>query len=164
MGSSPAFFYSDLYARWEDGNWSATAIDFAADRPDWAGLSELQERSMRWQFAMFFNGEDVVTDNLSPTSTPPHGRAVVADPDVERFEGLPLDIERGASRTLSGVAHDEWRLTNQLLEAYAPRVRSAPSPPDDLLELVAWAEETRNAMGALESLAAIFAIRRDLPR
>jgi ribonucleotide reductase beta subunit family protein with ferritin-like domain len=58
--------YEDLYRRWEAGNWRATEIDFSRDREGWDGLSEIQQKSMRWQFAMFFNGEDAVADNLSP--------------------------------------------------------------------------------------------------
>ena len=58
--------YEDLYARWEQGNWSAGEIDFSGDHEGWDGLTDLQRRSMRWQFAMFFNGEDAVTENLSP--------------------------------------------------------------------------------------------------
>ena len=27
--------YADLYARWERGNWQATAIDLSADRQQW---------------------------------------------------------------------------------------------------------------------------------
>jgi hypothetical protein len=58
--------YEDLYSRWEQGNWSANEIDFSRDREGWQAVTELQRRSMRWQFSMFFNGEDSVTDNLSP--------------------------------------------------------------------------------------------------
>src|SRR4051794_2205450 len=58
--------YEDLYSRWEQGNWSVGGIDFSGDRDGWDGLTDLQRRSMRWQFAMFFNGEDAVTENLSP--------------------------------------------------------------------------------------------------
>jgi len=58
--------YEDLYARWEKGNWRAHEIDFGRDRPDWEALSDIQRRSMRWQFSMFLNGEDSVADNLSP--------------------------------------------------------------------------------------------------
>ena len=58
--------YDDLYSRWEQGNWSANEIDFSGDREGWESVTDLQRRSMRWQFAMFFNGEDAVTDNLSP--------------------------------------------------------------------------------------------------
>ena len=58
--------YQDLYARWEQENWRATEIDFTQDRRDFEDLTELQRRSMRWQFAMFFYGEDSVADNLSP--------------------------------------------------------------------------------------------------
>ncbi len=58
--------YADLYSRWEESHWRATEIDFGRDRRDWEALGELQRRSMRWQFAMFFNGEDSVASNLSP--------------------------------------------------------------------------------------------------
>jgi hypothetical protein len=44
----------DLYARWEEGNWSASAIDFVKDRRDWSECS------------MFLHGEDAVAENLSP--------------------------------------------------------------------------------------------------
>ena len=59
--------YEDLYARWERGNWSATELDFTQDRVDWhEGFSDLQRRAALWNYAMFFHGEDSVTDNLSP--------------------------------------------------------------------------------------------------
>src|ERR687888_1785553 len=59
--------YADLYARWERGNWSATAIDFAADREQWnSAFSELQRRAALWNYSMFFHGEDAVADDLSP--------------------------------------------------------------------------------------------------
>jgi 1,2-phenylacetyl-CoA epoxidase catalytic subunit len=58
--------YEDLYRRWEEGNWRATAIDFSRDREGWESLSEIQRRSALWTYSMFFYGEDSVTDNLSP--------------------------------------------------------------------------------------------------
>jgi ribonucleotide reductase beta subunit family protein with ferritin-like domain len=58
--------YEDLFARWERGGWSATELDFGADRGDWERLSEIQRLSMRWHFAMFFKGEDSVAEHLSP--------------------------------------------------------------------------------------------------
>jgi ribonucleotide reductase beta subunit family protein with ferritin-like domain len=59
--------YADLYARWEQGNWSATEIDFAVDREQWAdALTDLDRRSALWTYSLFFHGEDSVTDNLSP--------------------------------------------------------------------------------------------------
>ena len=58
--------YDDLYRRWEAGNWRASEIDFSADREGWEGLSDIQRRSALWIYAMFFFGEDAVTDNLSP--------------------------------------------------------------------------------------------------
>ncbi len=58
--------YDDLYRRWEQGNWSASSIDFSADRDGWSALSEIQRKSALWIYSMFFYGEDSVTDNLSP--------------------------------------------------------------------------------------------------
>ncbi len=58
--------YDDLYRRWEQSNWSATELDFDADREGWAALSELQRRSAMWIYSLFFYGEDSVADNLSP--------------------------------------------------------------------------------------------------
>src|SRR5918994_5198191 len=59
--------YADLYARWERGNWSATELDLTQDRIDWRErLTEEQRRSALWLYALFFHGEDSVTDNLSP--------------------------------------------------------------------------------------------------
>jgi ribonucleotide reductase beta subunit family protein with ferritin-like domain len=59
--------YDDLYGRWEQGNWSATAIDLAADRQQWqTQFSDLERRATLWTYALFFHGEDSVADNLSP--------------------------------------------------------------------------------------------------
>jgi hypothetical protein len=59
--------YENLYARWEQGNWRATEIDFATDREHWnSTFSELERRAAMWTYSMFFHGEDSVADNLSP--------------------------------------------------------------------------------------------------
>jgi hypothetical protein len=59
--------YDDLYARWERGNWRATEIDFAEDRLHWdERFSDLERRAALWNYALFFWGEDAVTDGLSP--------------------------------------------------------------------------------------------------
>jgi ribonucleotide reductase beta subunit family protein with ferritin-like domain len=59
--------YEDLYARWERGNWSATGIDFTADREQWhSDFSELERRAALWNYSMFFHGEDAVADDLAP--------------------------------------------------------------------------------------------------
>jgi ribonucleotide reductase beta subunit family protein with ferritin-like domain len=59
--------YEDLYARWEQSNWSATEIDFSVDREQWhEQLTELERRAALWTYSMFFHGEDSVADNLSP--------------------------------------------------------------------------------------------------
>jgi hypothetical protein len=59
--------YTDLYARWEKGNWRATAIDFTEDRRQWhEEMTEFERRAALWNYALFFWGEDAVTDGLSP--------------------------------------------------------------------------------------------------
>src|SRR4051794_34541073 len=62
--------YDDLYRRWEQSNWQATAIDFSADRDGWAGLTEVQRHSALWIYSMFLYGEASVTDTLPPYIDP----------------------------------------------------------------------------------------------
>ncbi len=59
--------YDDLYGRWEQANWSATAIDMRTDREHWVErFGDMERRATLWTYAMFFHGEDSVADNLSP--------------------------------------------------------------------------------------------------
>jgi len=59
--------YTDLYARWEKGNWSASEIDFSQDKLDWQNrLEPIQREAAVWQYSLFFWGEDAVADTLSP--------------------------------------------------------------------------------------------------
>ena len=59
--------YTDLYERWEKGNWRATEIDFSVDREHWRErFTEVQRRAALWNYALFLHGEDSVADNLSP--------------------------------------------------------------------------------------------------
>ena len=59
--------YEDLYARWEQGNWRATEIDFSLDRAQWENdFTDLERRGALWTYGMFFHGEDAVAENLSP--------------------------------------------------------------------------------------------------
>src|SRR5436305_4337535 len=69
LGSRPtdAISYTDLYARWERGNWRSTELDFSRDRQDWTGrLTDTQRRGALWKYSLFLHGEDSVADNLSP--------------------------------------------------------------------------------------------------
>src|SRR6266581_6772368 len=69
LGSLPtdAISYTDLYARWERGNWSATELDFSEDARQWREeFTEFERRAALWNYCMFFYGEDSVADNLSP--------------------------------------------------------------------------------------------------
>jgi Ribonucleotide reductase, small chain/SCP-2 sterol transfer family len=62
-----AVSYDDLYRRWEAGHWRATGIDFTRDAEQWADeFSDLERRAALWNYALFFWGEDAVTDGLSP--------------------------------------------------------------------------------------------------
>ena len=58
--------YSDLYARWEKGNWSATDIDFTVDKEHWAALSDFERHAALWNYTLFFHGEDIVATDLAP--------------------------------------------------------------------------------------------------
>src|SRR5690242_13974057 len=59
--------YTDLYARWERGNWRATDLDFTVDREHWRErFTDVQRRAALWNYALFLHGEDSVADNLSP--------------------------------------------------------------------------------------------------
>ena len=59
--------YTDLYERWEKGNWRSTEIDFAEDRRQWNEVfTGLERRAALWNYSLFFHGEDSVADNLSP--------------------------------------------------------------------------------------------------
>jgi hypothetical protein len=59
--------YTDLYERWERGNWRATDIDFTVDKTHWGErFTDFERRAALWNYAMFFHGEDAVADDLSP--------------------------------------------------------------------------------------------------
>ena len=59
--------YDDLYARWEKGNWSATALDFSEDKRQWEEqFDDFERKAALWNYALFFWGEDAVADGLSP--------------------------------------------------------------------------------------------------
>jgi len=65
--STKQISYTDLYERWERGNWRATEIDFSQDKIDWQErMTPEQRRSALWLYTLFFHGEDSVADNLSP--------------------------------------------------------------------------------------------------
>jgi hypothetical protein len=65
--ATEAITYEDLYRRWEQGNWSATEIDFGEDARQWREeLTDFERRAALWNYALFFWGEDAVADGLSP--------------------------------------------------------------------------------------------------
>jgi ribonucleotide reductase beta subunit family protein with ferritin-like domain len=62
-----AISYTDLYARWERGNWRATELDFTEDARQWReDFTEFERQAALWNYCLFFWGEDAVADNLSP--------------------------------------------------------------------------------------------------
>lgn len=59
--------YTDLYRRWEKGNWSAMDLDFTQDAIDWQEkFTPFERDAALFNYALFFWGEDAVADNLSP--------------------------------------------------------------------------------------------------
>ncbi len=69
LGTLPtdAISYTDLYARWERGNWKATELDFTEDARQWReDFTEFERQAALWNYCLFFWGEDAVADNLSP--------------------------------------------------------------------------------------------------
>jgi ribonucleotide reductase beta subunit family protein with ferritin-like domain len=65
--AAAAISYDDLYARWEQGNWSATEIDFTEDARQWREeLTDHERKAALWNYNLFFYGEDAVADNLGP--------------------------------------------------------------------------------------------------
>lgn len=59
--------YVDLYSRWEAGNWSAMELDFSQDKIDWnEKFDDFMRKAARWNYSLFFFGEDEVADQLSP--------------------------------------------------------------------------------------------------
>jgi hypothetical protein len=62
-----AITYEDLYSRWERGNWSAMELDFTEDARQWReDFTEFERTAALWNYSLFFWGEDVVADTLSP--------------------------------------------------------------------------------------------------
>ncbi len=62
-----AISYADLYARWERGNWRASELDFSEDARQWReDFTEFERTAALWNYSLFFWGEDVVADTLSP--------------------------------------------------------------------------------------------------
>ncbi|MBI5310684.1 MAG: ribonucleotide-diphosphate reductase subunit beta [Actinobacteria bacterium] len=59
--------FVDLYRRWEHNNWSAMDLDFSQDKVDWnEKFDDFMRKAARWNYSLFFFGEDEVADNLSP--------------------------------------------------------------------------------------------------
>jgi Ribonucleotide reductase, small chain/SCP-2 sterol transfer family len=122
--------YEDLYARWERGNWSATQLDFAQDRADWRErFSELQRRAALWNYAMFFHGEDSVTDNLSPfidAAPREEQKYFLATQQVDEarhavfFKRFIHEVvERGDGTLASGLQATRSELTHGFRETFA---------------------------------------------
>lgn len=59
--------YADLYRRWEEQPWSATALDLRQDALDWReAFSDARRRAFRWAAVQFLAGEEAVTFALAP--------------------------------------------------------------------------------------------------
>jgi hypothetical protein len=141
-----AISYDDLYARWERGNWRATEIDFTQDAIDWRErLTAEQRRSALWLYALFFHGEDSVTDNLSPyidAAPREEQKYFLATQQVDEarhsvFFGRFMKevVERGDSIAGSLSATDQeltwgFRRTFEKLDQVADELRKDKSKPN----------------------------------
>jgi len=64
--ASDSLSYTDLYTRWEHGNWSAMDLDFTEDKRQWnEEMTAFERQAALWNYALFFWGEDAVADNLT---------------------------------------------------------------------------------------------------
>lgn len=90
--------------------------------------------------------------------------AALLDPnalDLESAQRSLVWLDR--ARLVEEIGHGEWRLTAQLTEALSPHGGRRPAPDGDLAEVLAWAEETRGTIGALEAVASISEASEGLP-
>ncbi|MGL6278255.1 MAG: ribonucleotide-diphosphate reductase subunit beta [Gaiella sp.] len=58
--------YADLFRRWEEQQWSVTALDLTRDREGWLALEPARQVRLRWALTQFFQGEEAVTVSLAP--------------------------------------------------------------------------------------------------
>ena len=72
-----AISYEDLYARWERGNWSATALDFTEDARQWReDFTEFERQAPRYGTTACSSGARTpLRTTCRPTSTPPRERS-----------------------------------------------------------------------------------------
>ena len=122
--------YRDLYERWERGHWRATEIDFSADREHWHDtFSELERKAALWNYAMFFHGEDAVTDDLTPfidAAPREEQKYFLATQQVDEarhavfFSRFMHEVvERGDGTVAAGLAATEPELTWGFRETFA---------------------------------------------
>jgi hypothetical protein len=65
--AAPTVEKDRLYRLWEEGNWSAKALDFTQDAIDWREqITDYQKEAILWNYAMFLDGEESVTITLAP--------------------------------------------------------------------------------------------------
>lgn len=82
----------DLYRRWEQQQWSASALDFSTDKQHWDGLfTDYLREQMQTIFSGFFVGEYAVTDTLSPL--------LIGSPDEESRMFLSTQVVDEARHT-----------------------------------------------------------------
>ncbi len=56
-----------LYRLWEEGNWSAKALDFSRDIEDWRDhMTDETREATLWMCSLFLDGEESVTVTLAP--------------------------------------------------------------------------------------------------
>src|SRR5688572_14888543 len=54
-----------LYRRWEDSQWNPFAVDLAADREQWPGLSERERGLIHWVLSSLMVAEERITTKFA---------------------------------------------------------------------------------------------------
>jgi hypothetical protein len=145
--AADAISYDDLYKRWEQGNWRATEIDFTEDACQWREeFTDFERKAALWNYALFFWGEDAVTDGLSPyidaapleiqkyflaTQQVDEARhAVFFDRFMEEVVGLPGDNVNDRLAAIKPQLTWGFRKVFDRLEQMTRELRTDPSLPN----------------------------------
>ncbi|WP_052887948.1 ribonucleotide-diphosphate reductase subunit beta [Thermogemmatispora carboxidivorans] len=131
-----------LYRLWEEGNWSAKALDFSQDALDWREKhSERERAAILWNCSMFLDGEESVTLTLAPFVEPaprPEDKIFLATQIADearhhvffdRFIREVCQLGQDISTTLSAVRpHLSWGFVQVFteLDRAAERLRRNP--------------------------------------
>jgi hypothetical protein len=127
--------YDQLYRRWEESNWAASAIDFSLDAKHWEEeLDERQRDASQWNYSLFLRGVEAV------------GRALAAE-----LEGAPGFAHRTFLATQIADEARNRKFMDRFLREVAGRGHDPTSTMESLEGYLTWGFE--KIVAELESLA-----------